>query len=144
MAEAALSVVIQEHITRRNYLNLDITNLQDRKNLAVRSQSDAQVLLNARKNECRTNWKAEFDGKKTYYNDLGYKDYTEIPEFEEEIDRITAEIQDEIDQLTAWETQIDAQITTDSAELEEINAFLDSYKEMLSSNISEDFDYGLN
>ena len=73
-----------------------------------------------------------------------YLDYTEIPDFEEEIDRITAEFQDQLDELTAWETVIDEQITTNSAELEEVNAYLESYKSMLSTNIQEDFNFGLN
>ena len=51
--------------------------------------------------------------------------------------------QQKIDELAAWETNVDAQITTSSTELEEVNAYLDSYKQMLSSNINEDFDYGL-
>ena len=49
-----------------------------------------------------------------------------------------------MDELTAWETQVDAQITTDSAELEEVNAYMESLKSMLSSNIQEDFNYSLN
>ena len=52
--------------------------------------------------------------------------------------------QDQFDELTAWETAIDAQITTDSAELQEVNAYMESMKTMLSSNIQEDFNYGLN
>ena len=72
-----------------------------------------------------------------------YTDYTEIPEFEEEIDKITAKYQEQFDELTAWETMIDAQITTASAELEEVNAYMESLQSMLSSNIQEDFDYSL-
>ena len=48
-----------------------------------------------------------------------------------------------MDELSTWETQLDAQITTASAELEEINAYTESMKSMLSSNIQEDFNYGL-
>ena len=73
-----------------------------------------------------------------------YLDYTEIPDFEDEIDKLTAQYQDQFNELTAWETAIDSQITTDSAELEEVNAYMESMKSMLSSNIQEDFNYGLN
>ena len=73
-----------------------------------------------------------------------YTDYTEMPDFEAELDKLTAKYQDEFDQLTAWETNIDTQITTDSAELEEVNAYMESIKSMLSSNIQEDFNYSLN
>ena len=44
----------------------------------------------------------------------------------------------------SWETEIDAQITTNSAELEEVKVYLESYKQMLSSNVQEDFNFGLN
>ena len=40
-------------------------------------------------------------------------------------------------------TVVDAQITTASAELEEVNAYMESLQSMLSSNIQEDFDYSL-
>ena len=67
-----------------------------------------------------------------------------IADFEAELDKLTAKYQDEFDQLTAWETNIDTQITTNSAELEEVNAYMESIKSMLSSNIQEDFNYSLN
>ena len=67
-----------------------------------------------------------------------------MPDFEAELDKLTAKYQDEFDQLTAWETNIDTQITTNSAELEEVNAYMESIKSMLSSNIQEDFNYSLN
>ena len=57
---------------------------------------------------------------------------------------MSAEFQDQLDALTAWETEIDSQITTNSAELEEVNAYIESYKQMLTSNIQEDFNFGLN
>ena len=67
----------------------------------------------------------------------------EYPDFEEEIDKIVAENQDKLDELTAWETAIDAQITTNSTELTEINAYLQQYKQYMTSNIQEDFNFGL-
>ena len=73
-----------------------------------------------------------------------YLDYTKIPDFEDQINRITAEFQEKIDELTAWETIIDSQITTASAEYEEVKANMESVKSMLSTNIQEDFNFGLN
>ena len=66
-----------------------------------------------------------------------------MPDFEIELDKLTAKYQDEFDALTAWETAIDAQITTASTELEEVNAYMESIKSMLTSNIQDDFNYGL-
>ena len=127
---------------RRNQLNLEITELQSRKSLATYSQADVQSLKNAESRNIRNLYKQQYENSPELQEK--YKNYTEIPDFEDEIDKITAKYQDQLDELTAWETQIDAQITTDSAELEEVNAYLESLKSMLSSNIQEDFNYGLN
>ena len=142
MAIANLHETIQASILRRNQLNLEITELQAQKTLATYSQADLQSLLSSEKHSVRDYFKALFEGDEALQEE--YLNYTEIPDFEEEIDRITAEFQDQLDELTAWETAIDAQITTNSAELEEVKAYLESYKGMLSSNIQEDFNFGLN
>ena len=142
MAIANLHEMIQASILRRNQLNLELTELQNQKSLAIYQQADLQSLLSAEKHSVRDYFKSLYEGDETLQEE--YLDYTEIPDFEEEIDRITARFQDQLDELTAWETVIDAQITTNSAELQEVEAYLSSYKEMLSSNISEDFNFGLN
>lgn len=142
MAIANLHETLLSYTLRKNQLNLEITQLQSQKTLATYSQADSQSLLSSQKHSVRDYF------KNLYENDpelqAKYKDYTEIPDFEAEIDKYTAAYQDQLDELTAWETAIDAQITTDSAELEEINAYMESMKSMLSSNIQEDFNYGLN
>ena len=147
MAIANLHETLMSYKLRRNALNLEITQLQNQKSLATYSQADAQSLKNAQDRANRSYFKQIYeadqaDGGAHLYDD--YKDHTEIPDFEEEVNKITASFQDQLDELTAWETQIDAQITADSAELEEVNAYLESLKSMLSSNIQEDFNYGLN
>ena len=142
MAIANLHETLLSYALRRNALNLEITQLQSQKTLAAYSQSDAMSLKSASEREK----KAYF--KNLYENDpelqAKYTDYTEIPDFEDEIDKIVAEYNDKLNELTAWETAIDSQITTDSAELEEVNAYIESMKSMLSSNIQGDFNYGLN
>lgn len=144
MAEANLHETIQSSILRRNQLNLEITQLQSQKTLATYSQADLQSLLSSEKHSIRDYFKTFKQEDGTYlYDGQTYLDYTKIEDFEDQIDRITAEFQDQLDELTAWETAIDAQITTDSAELEEINAYIESYKSMLSTNIQNDFNYGL-
>ena len=142
MAIANLHETIQASILRRNQLNLELTELQNQKSLAIYSQADLQSLLSAEKHSVRDYFKDLYENDESL-QEL-YLDNTEIPDFEERIDRITAEFQDQLDELTAWETAIDAQITTNSAELEEVNAYLESYKSMLSTNIQEDFNFGLN
>ncbi len=141
MAIANLHETLLTYTLRKNQLNLEITELQSQKTLATYSQADIYSLQNSGKAEIRAFYKALYESD----SDLQckYKSYTEIPDFEEAIDKLTAQYQEQLDELTAWETQIDAQITTNSAELEEVNAYMESIKSMLQTNIQEDFNYGL-
>ena len=142
MAIANLHETLLAYTLRKNALNLEISELASQKTLAIRSQSDAQSLLSARKHEVRDYFKNLYETDPELHEK--YLDYTKIPEFEEEIDKLVAEYQEKLDELTAWETELDSQITTDSAEIEEITAYQESIKSMLQNNISEDFNYGLN
>ncbi len=142
MAIANLNETLLSYKLRRNQLNLEITEYQTQKSLATYSQADLQSLKSAQQHEVRDYFKDLYDNDAELQE--AYLDYTEIPDFEEEIDKITAQFQDQLDEMTAWETAVDAQITTASAELEEVNAYIESTKTMLSSNIQEDFNYGLN
>ena len=142
MAIANLHETLLSYKLRINQINLEITNLQSQKSLATYSQADAHSLKSADEHSIRDYFKQLYKEDPNLQDQ--YRDYTEIPEFEEEINKITAMYQDQFDELTAWETAIDAQITTDSAELQEVNAYMESMKTMLSSNIQEDFNYGLN
>ena len=142
MAIANLHETLLSYKLRRNQLNLEITQLQSQKSLGTYSQADVQSLKSAETRALRNKYKDQFDADAALQEK--YTDYTEMPDFEAELDKLTAKYQDEFDQLTAWETNIDTQITTNSAELEEVNAYMESIKSMLSSNIQEDFNYGLN
>ena len=141
MAIANLHETLLSYAMRKNQLNLEISQLQSQKVLAAYSQADQRAIKAQDEQEIRDFYKALYEGDEDYQGK--YKDYTQIPDFEAEMDKIAAKYQDELAQLTAWETQLDAQITTNSAELEEINAYMESMKSMLSSNIQEDFNYGL-
>ena len=142
MAIANLHETLLSYKLRRNQINLEITQLQSQKSLATYSQADAMSLKSASEREKKAYFKALYENDPELQEK--YTDYTQIPDFEEEMDKITAKYQDEMAELTAWETALDAQITTDSAELEEINAYMESLKSMLSTNIQNDFNYGLN
>lgn len=141
MAEANLMLTIQQSIERRNQLQLDISNFHAQKNLAAYAQADTNSILSSEKAAIRDKFKNLYNNSPELQEE--YTDYTEITEYEEEIDKITAQIQDELERLSAWETSIDAQITTSSAELEEINAYLQSYQQMMTSNIQEDYNFGI-
>lgn len=142
MAIANLHETLLSYTIRKNELNLEIAQLQSQKTLVMRSQGDTNELHLARKNDIKSQYKELFENDPELQ--VKYSDYTEIPEYEEEIEALEAEINAQLDELTNWETELDAQITVNSTELEEINAYMDSIKSMLSSNIQEDFNYGLN
>lgn len=141
MAIANLHETLLCYTLRKNQLNLEISEYQTQKTLAAYKQADTRSIKAQDEQEIRDFYKALYEGDEEYNGK--YKDYTEIPDFEAEIDKIAALYQDQMDELSTWETQLDAQITTASAELEEINAYTESMKSMLSSNIQEDFNYGL-
>ena len=142
MAIANLQETIRSYIFRKNQLNLELTQLQTKKSLAIYAQGDLQAVFSNEEGNLINFYKDLFENDEELQ--CQYCDYTEIPEFEEEMNEIIARHQAQLAELTAWETLVDTQITTNSTELKEIEAFLESYKGMLSTNISEDFKFGLN
>ena len=142
MAIANLHETLLTYTMRKNALSVEISELQSQKTLAAYQQADANSIKAQDEDEIRQFYRALYDSDEEYSGK--YKDYTEIPDFEEEMDKIAAKYNDQLAEITSWETALDAQITTDSAELEEVNAYMESMKSMLSSNIQGDFNYGLN
>ena len=141
MAIANLQETLLMYTLRKSDLLEEISNLNSQKNIALAEQADVNPLLSASRSEIRADFRRLFEESPELQDK--YKDYTEIPEFEEEMNRIEAMYQEQLAEINNWETQLDNQITTDSAELEEINAWIESFKSMLSSNIQDDFDLGL-
>lgn len=142
MAEAALQTTLVFYKLRRNALQLEISQLESQKAMGTLSQADRYSLKTRQENEVKAYFKDLYECDCDINSE--YRDYTEIPDFKEAIAKITAQFEEEQNDLTAWETAIDSQITTDSAELEEINAYMESISNMLSSNIQDDYNYGLN
>ena len=141
MAIANLHETIQASIARKAQLQLEIELLQNRKSAAMFQQGDIQTLMAAEKNAVREKFKNLFNETPELQDQ--YLDYTEIPDFEAELDKVLAKNQEQLDELAAWETMLSNQITVKSTELEELDAYVKSYKEMLTSNIKDDFEFGL-
>lgn len=142
MAIANLHETILMYTLRKSDLINEISSLQTQKTLASMNQGDARGLHHAKENSLKAYYKEIYQTNPDLQ--AKYKDYTEIPEFEDEMEKLQAMLDEQLDELKNWEVNINNQITTNSTELEEINAFLDSYKSMLTSNIQEDFNYGQN
>ena len=104
MAIANLNETLLFYKMERNRLNLEITQLQSQKSLGTYSQADIQSLKSAETRALRSKYKDEFDADAALQEK--YKDYTEMPDFEAELDKLTAKFQDQFDELTAWETNI--------------------------------------
>ena len=64
MAIANLHETLLTYKLRRNQLNLEITQYQSQKNLAVYSQADAQSLKSAETNALRRHYTELFEGDK--------------------------------------------------------------------------------
>ncbi len=144
MAVASLNEIIQSYIMRRNSINLDLTNYSTQKTLATAQTADLAGWKNARYNAIRSEYKNIFSTSYKDNESYTYVDYSELPEYQDEISYVDSYYEAKTEDLTAWETQLDNQITTINTELAEINSYLESFKQMLSSNIKTDYNYGLN
>ena len=144
MAVASLNELIQSYIKRRNTINLDLSSYSNQKTLSTARTSDLAAWKNSRYTAIRTEYKNIFST--TYKDDPNhtYVDYSELPEYKDEIDYVDSYYEAKMEDLTAWETQLDNQITTINTELSEINSYIDSFKNMLSNNIKVDYNYGTN
>ncbi len=141
MAVANLQETLLFYTQHKAALEAENSRLLAQKSLSLASQADVQSLMTSEKHDIRNYFKELYESDPSL-QEL-YSSYTEIPDFEREIEEMEAKFQARLDELTTWETILDAQITTNSTELEEIKAYMESYKTMLSSNIQEDFDFGL-
>ena len=146
MAIANLHETLLAYTLRKSDLENEIQSLSSQKNLMALQQGDVRSALSHEKRSAVAEFKAMWEEQYELYGEdfkHEYIDFTKLPEYDVIIDEITAKFQEEIDELTAAEEALDNQITVDSTELEEINAYTEKYKSMLSSNIQEDFNYGL-
>ena len=156
MAIASLNEVIQSHIMRRNIINRQLTEYSSQKSLAVYEQTDLTTWQNNQKMKIRRKWQSVYSDTSNIqavtnsngyvqtfhvYNGNTYYTYSEMEEYQEAIEIVEAKFQDELAELTSWETQLDAQITTENTELSEIKAYLESFKQMLSNNVKNDYQY---
>lgn len=142
MAVASLNEIIQSYIMRRNAINLDLTNYSSQKTLSSGETTDLASWKNSRNSAIRAEYKNIFNTDYKNQEGHNYVDFTELPEYQDEIDYVESHYEARTEDLTAWEVQLDNQITTVNVELNEITSYIDSFKQMLSSNIKTDYNYG--
>lgn len=129
---------------RRNSINLDLTNYSSQKTLATSETSSLAGWKNTRYQALRSEYKNIFSTSYKDNDQYTYVDFTELPEYQDEVSYVDSYYEAKVEDLTVWETQLDNQITTINTELSEINSYIDSFKQMLSSNIKVDYNYGTN
>lgn len=144
MAIASLNELIQSYIMRRNSINLDLTNYSSQKTLATAETSNLAGWRTARYQALRAEYKNIFSTNYKDKDPYTYVEYSELPEYQDEVSYVDSYYQAKTEDLAVWETQLDNQITTINTELSEINSYIDSFKQMLSSNIKNDYNYGTN
>ena len=141
MATAGIHLSLLELTQRKANLEDEIAHLQSQRSLALYAQKDKNQLQYHEKADARRFYKEILE------NDLDlqeeYVSYEDMPEYRKMIDMISAKYQDELAEITAWDAAIENQITTASAELEEIKAWEQYHKQNLTTNISDDFGFGL-
>jgi len=142
MATASLNELIQSYIMRRNQINLDLTNYSSQKTLATGETSELAGWKNSRYNSLRTQYKQVYSETYKDNSSYTYVDYTQLQEYKDEVSYVDSYYDAKTEDLTNWETQLDNQITTVNTELSEITSYIDSFKQMLSSNIKVDYNYG--
>lgn len=141
MAIANLHETLLMYTLQKNQLNLNLTSLSTTKTLMLAQGADLNSEKSARMAEVREYFKSLYDSDPELQ--AKYDKYTEIEDFEEEMDKIAALYQEQLNELSLKEANIDEEITVTDANLKEVEAYMESFKEMLNRNISEDFKFGL-
>lgn len=141
MAVALLNETLLSYVHRRNQISVETVRLQNQKSLATSETSDLADWKAAQYSALRAECKNIFATTYEHNDKYSYSDYTEIPEYQDEVEYIDSYYEAEVADLNAWETQIDNQISMLSVELQEINAFQESFKSYLKDNISNDYQY---
>ena len=148
MAESNLQLCIQSYIIRRNEINNLLSDLADQKMLISYQQMRNTTKANAQKSALRKEWDDRWHEEFEMASDQDafmekYGDYSAMEGYKTSLESLNAELAILEEELTAKENFVDNCVTTNSAELTEINAYMESYKGMMKNNISSDFNYNL-
>ena len=138
---ANLLETLHSYVLRKNALQCEIMENQALKACAVAETANNNSILSAGKAELRARFKKLYKENPNEYPDIN--SYEEIPEFKEQMDKLTAQIQEQLDEIAAWETQLNNEQTQMSTEMAEIDAYMDSFKQMLQQNITDKFNLSL-
>ncbi len=142
MAIANLHETILTYKLRKNTLQQNMAMLTSQKTLALTQQSELMELKMAEEADIKAYYQGLYDEDECLQCE--YDSYADIEAFKEAMFMIQAKNDDQLAELTAWEMAISNQITTDSTEIAEIDAYVESFKGFLSHNLSNDYNVKLN
>lgn len=138
MAESSINETLLSYVYRKNQINVQLIQFQNSKNLALGETADLADWKTAKYQSLRSEYKKIFS---LNYGDTSYVDYTQLPEYKEEIEYVDCFYESEQQDLMDWEGCLDGQMQTLTTELSEINSYVDSFKTILSENIKSEFNY---
>ena len=137
MSVASIQESLLTYTLRSNQLTLDVMNLQSYKELSICEQADTSNLLNLNINEIGEDFKALWESNPELQEK--YIDYTEIPEYTAEMNKIQAQFEMHLNELKLQEDNYDRQMTTKNAEHEEVKSIMQSLRNTLSASIKSEF-----
>ena len=141
MAIANLAETIRTSIYRKAALQQRELELRAQKRILTLEQNDEQMLLNAQKAEIDDYYEDQYEQNEDLQ--VEYSSFRELPDYEDEIKKITAKTDDNIERLVNQELVIDSQIASISAESIYWGNIGDSARSLIKEVISGDFSYGI-
>ncbi len=141
MAIANLQESLISYTLRKSDLQYEISKLWDMKNLYAMQSLDTNSLFSAGKNELIKKYKKLYENNPEYQ--AKYDSYRDMDDYIEELNKLEAHFQEQLEELSNCETEIDNSITQKDADMKEIEAYEEAMKAMLKSNIQGDFSFGV-
>jgi len=127
--------------TRIAQLTCNITNNQALKRLALATEGELGTDLARQKEEIREHYKDLYDENDEWQE--MYECVDDVEDFCAEIDKLEANYYADLKELSLWEQNIDADITTDTTEKNELQLQVQNNQEALNTEIKSDFSFGL-
>lgn len=137
---ANLHLTLLDYTWRKSMLQQEITELMSTKRVYTNRTADTNALYSAKKADVREYYQELYKNNPEFRE--MYADYRDIPGYEEELAEIAEQLQRELDELSNHETELDNEITKKSTEMKEIQAYEESFKQMLSNRIQSDYNFG--
>ena len=129
---------VQERLSQ---ISLDVAKASSAETDAIANQKEVQRLKGCEERELREAYRAEYEDNIEEY-DGKYSDYTELPDFENELQSISAIFDDQLEVYAYWENVNHTEVITSTAEQQRLKLDEERLQQELSSDIQNDMNYG--